>query len=322
MISSAHAVRGIALVVVLTGLALSALAALSVRGSPVTPSSVVQASDITLGVDVVTSGNGASSLGPIDACTRVEVDAAFDIDVFITDVTGLRAWELYLAYDPSLLEITAQDFLMVTGFDASDPVPGTDGSQFLGVGAATQHDGSGVLARVTMHAKAAGSSVVEISHNPAWPRLNAGSDPIGDTNGDGAFDGPLIPARVAIGEDCSGGPIVTQSPGPTGTLPWTPSPTPSPTPTPTPTPVPTPSPTPAPPMRGDANCNGLIDIGDIIDTLAGVVGVPSTAPCPNRGDANCNGILDPDDVLRLLRFVILNTIAPPQSCQQVGDPIP
>lgn len=266
------------------------------------------AAGVTLGVDVDTAGNSGSSLGAIDSCKRVEVNNSFDVDLYITDVTGLRAWEYYLAFDPTKIHVTAQQFMMVAGFDASDPVPDSHSPHFVGVGATSQVSGSGVLARLTFQAGAGGVSNIAIAHNPAWPRLS-GNDPIGDTTGDGYFDGQLIAGSVAVGQDCPGGPIVTNTPGPT-TAP------------PTQVPTPSPSPTPAPAIRGDSDCNGLVQLPDVVATLNGAVEVGNSGDCLARGDANCNFHLDANDALLELRFIAQSPAEVPARCQAVGDPIP
>lgn len=284
---------------------------LALPGSAHTTPATVLASNITLGVDVDTAGNTASALGTIESCKRVEVNNSFDIDLYITDVSGMRGWEYYLGFDPTKIHVISQEFLMVTGFPAPDPVPDSHSPHFLAVGATTQVSGSGVLARLTFQADAGGVSNIAIAHNPLWPRVS-GNDPIGDTTGDGYFDGPLIAGSVAVGQDCSGGPIITDVPGPTVPA--------HPTVTAEPTPVPTP--TPAPPMRGDSDCNGQIQLPDVIATLNGASSVGNSGPCSQRGDANCNGGLDANDALRELRFISQSPIAPPAGCQPVGDPIP
>ena len=279
--------------------------ALAVPGAAETKPATVLAAGVTLGVDVDTAGNSGSSLGNIESCKRVEVNDSFDIDLYIMDVSGLRGWEYYLAFDPAKIHVIAQDFLMVSGFDASDPVPDSHSPHFVAVGGTSPVSGTGVLARLTFQADAAGLSNIAISHNPVWPRVS-GNDPIGDTNGDGYFDGPLIAGSVALGQDCPAGPIVTDTPGPTVT--------------PEPTPVPTP--TPGPPIRGDSDCNGQIQLPDVVATLNGAAHVGSSGNCPDRGDANCSGFLDANDALLELRFISQNPGVVPAGCQPVGDPIP
>jgi hypothetical protein len=282
--------------------------ALVLPGGASSPTTV-SAADITLGVDVTTDGNSASTLGTIDSCKQVAVGASFDVDLYITDVTGLQGWEYYLSFDATKVHVTGQEALMVTGFDASDPVPNTHSPHFVGVGSSMPSSGSGVLARLTFEADAAGVSNIAIAHNPIWPSLNPGSNPIGDTTGDGYFDGQLIPGSVAIGQGCPGGAIVTAAPGPTVTLPATATPVP-------------PTVTPAPPMRGDSTCDGQIFLDDVIATLSGATSVGNSGNCSQRGDANCSGGLDANDALRQLRFISNDPVSPPAGCQPVGDPIP
>src|SRR5216683_2937868 len=88
----------------LLALAIAGVAFATLNGETTIPS--VQAAGITLGVDVTTDGNSASGLGTIDNCKRVEAGSDFDIDVYITDVTGLQAWDAFFAFDGSLLTLT------------------------------------------------------------------------------------------------------------------------------------------------------------------------------------------------------------------------
>ena len=278
--------------------------ALAGPGTADTPATVL-AADITLGVDVGTAGNDASTLGTIESCKRVNVGASFDVDLYITDVTGLMHWEYYFDYDGSLITPISETFMMVTGPSLSDTI--SSSKHFYGVGttnAGSAASGSGVLARLTFHADALGVSLVAISHDPAWPIVE-GTSPIEPTS-NGHFDGPLIPAQIAIGQECPAGPIITPTPGPTVTV----------------APTDAPSPTPAPPMRGDSDCNGQIQLPDVIATLSGASQVGSSGNCSIRGDANCSGGLDANDALRELRFISDDPIAPPDGCQPVGDPIP
>jgi len=118
------------------------------------------------------------------------------------------------------------------------------------------------------------------------------------------------------------------------TLPATPTPSPSPTPTASPTAMPTfagtptqsttPTPiaTPSAPatssprptasdnvVLGDANCDGKLDLKDVLAMLSDLGGVPPGSPCADRADVNCNNRLDADDAVRLLAF-------------QAGAPLP
>jgi hypothetical protein len=274
-------------------LAIAGLSAATLYGDTTTPS--VHAAGITLGVDVTTDGNDASHLGTIDNCKRVEVGNDFDIDVYITDVTGLQAWEAFFAFDGSLLTLTGQQEMMIAGFPASDPVPDSGPhNHFLGYAKAPPSvDGSGVLVRLTFHANAPGVSTASISYNPLGPHLNPGSDPI-------AFDGPIFPASIAIGQDCPGTPVMTDSPQPTAT--------PSSTPTPT-------------PILGDADCNGLIGLPDVLAALAYASNTHPGSACQGRTDTDCDGVVTAKDVLRLLRFLAGDALPQPAGCAQIGSPL-
>ena len=181
----------------------------------------------TVGIDANPTGNTATSLSTIQSCVAVTSGQQFDIDVFITDVSNLRAWFSTISYDPSRIRVQAinvQQFQAADGrsniLNASDPVPDSDGAYDAAAADLSappnQDSGSGVLARITLSAIATGSSPLTL----ASPSLvNSSSQFIGDNNGDGSFEGSILSAQVYVGQACPGG-------------------TPTPTTTPTPTPVP------------------------------------------------------------------------------------
>ncbi len=256
---------------------------------------------VELGGDSVPDGNSATSLGSRDACVSVDAGDTFQFDIVVSDVDDLVAWELYLRFDPAIIEVVDDndgdqheegtvglpgdnecsdtvDNDADTNIDALDPdctygpavdedpvdsidndgdtlidedpvaadtglflgsnpqsrllekwEPISDGEYFLGaadrslIGAS----GSGVLARLTLQAKADGLSQMQIfsydfdrdNEMDKGPRLTAsGGVPIGDVTGDGVFDDPHD-ALIAVGESC---PVTTPIP------PLPPSPTPQP----------------------------------------------------------------------------------------------
>ena len=87
--------------------------------------------------------------------------------------------------------------------NASDPVPNSDGSFYASAidlaAPPWQDSGSGVLARITLNAVAAGSSALVIG--PSY-LTNVSGQPIGDVNGDSVFDGTVFNARVAVDQPC------------------------------------------------------------------------------------------------------------------------
>jgi len=190
---------------------------------------------VELGADTVPDGNTATSLGTRDACVSVGAGDTFEFDIIVSDIDDLIAWELYLRFDPSIIEVVDADTAM---FLADNPLsrlitksePASDGQHFLGAAdrSLLGASGSGVLARLTLHAKTDGLSPIDIpsidfdddGDMDKGPRLTAsGGIPIGDMTGDRVFDGPTYHALIAVGESC---PIATPIPSPP------PSPTPQP----------------------------------------------------------------------------------------------
>jgi hypothetical protein len=108
----------------------------------------------------------------------------------------------------------------------------------------------------------------------------------------------------------------------------TPSPTPSPTPhasaTPTATPVSsvTPTPTSSAHLRGDANCDDVVDASDVIAALSEVEDVDPGAPCSDLANADCDGELDADDALSILLYVAGTPREQPQGCGPIGEASP
>jgi hypothetical protein len=184
------------------------------------------ATPTTIGIDAIVEGNSADALGPIDDCAEISVGDSHEIDVYVTDVTDLLAWEADLVFNPDILEVTAVDTtiflatspgsdaqdvsqtgsadegrLQLAGFDAADPL--------------APDSGSGQLARLTFKAKAAGVSALELplpdldgDGNPdKGPLLqDADANPIGDTNGDTFFDGQVSAAKLAVDASCQDAP--------------------------------------------------------------------------------------------------------------------
>lgn len=138
-----------------------------------------------LAVDADPTGNGWTSLGPIDPCVRTEVHKEVDVDVVVDAIPPERpiiAFQFTVNYDPAILEVTAYDqkyLLAAVGsfqaFEAfNDPLPDSDGKLDLGIvdlasnspEGANMESGPGVLARITLRAKAAGNSAVSVAFNP------------------------------------------------------------------------------------------------------------------------------------------------------------
>lgn len=173
---------------------------------------------VTLGVDVNTAGNTATSLGSIDTSRTVACGDTFEVDIYINDVTNLWVWTLSLAYNSDVLFVTNREVHM---FLESSPGSAVDdisyGDRALGGGydlgarddaePAAPDSGSGVLVRLTLLARGEGSSSLSLeedslfeyrpkgvigtitvdSKSGAQITVSGGTCP-GDTDGDGAPD--------------------------------------------------------------------------------------------------------------------------------------
>ena len=173
----------------------------------------------SIGVDADPTGNTATLLGERDTCIAVQEGDSFQVDVIVEDVEDLIAWEVYLSFDPSLIQVTDRDvhhFLDAvpnsSPFDLSESVPDDDGR--YRVGAASIADppvggsGSGVLARLSV--KAMGPGVATLSVAPIQTDVGKVAATLTAADGtqiggsDGFFNGPMFDAEVAIGEPCPG----------------------------------------------------------------------------------------------------------------------
>ncbi|MEO8458109.1 MAG: hypothetical protein ABI559_09880 [Chloroflexota bacterium] len=96
-----------------------------------------------------------------------------------------------------------------------------------------------------------------------------------------------------------------------------PTPTPSPTQTPQVTPTPTGSPAPAG-LRGDANCSGTVDIGDVTADLSEAAAVAPGADCPGNGNVDCDADIDGFDVLAILDYLAELPLPHGTECAPVG----
>jgi hypothetical protein len=140
-------------------------------------------------------------------------------------VEQLLAWEVYIKYDSTILEVVSRDVQMFLAanpgssvFDASGAVP--DSSGLYRAAAADTSDpptpdsGSGVLCRLGLKAKAPGTSAVDLAildiDDDTAPDIgpllrNLDGEVLGDTNGDSIFDGPIENAQVVVDAPCPGG---------------------------------------------------------------------------------------------------------------------
>ena len=177
-----------------------------------------------LAIDANVQGNTATSIGTIDGCARVEPGAQIEVDYVVDAIPEDRpimAMDVELRYDPGLLEIVGvrHDLMLASvgdyqPFDAGDSLPNADDSFHLvvldtasqtGVPEANQPEanverGKGVLARITLQAKAPGLSAVSIGYEPQ------GSYPLTlDSHNETIIVDKIGGASIAIGQDCPSG---------------------------------------------------------------------------------------------------------------------
>src|SRR3990172_1808924 len=181
--------------------------------------SPAQAAGLSLGVDVnptATPANTKTSLGTLETCRDVGVGASFTLDIYVTDVTpNLIAFDTVLDFDAAILSVTSvdvQQFLSALAnsdvSDFSDPVTtglhrasAADTNQ----GSAAAESGSGVLARITLQAIAAGTSRANIVRLPEYssPVLtDNNANKLGDTSvpPDGVYDGTIVNGTIAVAQ--------------------------------------------------------------------------------------------------------------------------
>ncbi len=179
--------------------------------------------ETSVAVDAVPDDNEATVLGTIETCASGEVGDTFVVDLVINNVEDLLALEISVGSDPAIVDVVDRDveFFLNSSegsqvVDTSEQTP--DDTGLYTTGAVDTADplapdsGSGVLVRLTLEAREAGST--DISLDPIDANndgkadrgvflRNVDGDIIGDTNEDTFFDGPIAGAEILIGEDCA-----------------------------------------------------------------------------------------------------------------------
>ena len=161
------------------------------------------------------TANTAISLGSRETCVSVPNGGTFSIDFTITDVVDLWAWQSMFTYTSSLVTITSVDIVPTVPPSSwfqnaqagsnvqsySDPYPG---SYFVAAYDASidvneaGDAGTGVLARVNLLA-APTPTTGSTTFAPTLVRLDdPRGDAIGDTTGDGFYDGLLYDALIGV----------------------------------------------------------------------------------------------------------------------------
>jgi hypothetical protein len=310
-------------------------------------------------IDMDITGNTATSIGSIQSCATMGVEATLTIDVIVDAVDPadpIQGFQFYLLYDKTRLKVTGLNNLMLlhaggetVPIDLSDPAtpttPDTDGSLLVGFAdfGSIGEIGAGVLSRITLQSRAQSPpsplilSNVLLSSADEAPPSPATPPPVYEMTINNIQN-----ANVAVGTDCGGatppGPTPSPTPAPTPTatptptIPGqTPTRTPTATPTPggqTPTPTRTATPTPLPPgvlVQGNVDCDGDIDSVDGLKEQRAVAALSVTQEpgCPKIGSevASLFGDVDCDnDVDSVDALKILRYVADLSVSQEPGCP--
>jgi hypothetical protein len=179
------------------------------------PASAVVTTSVGIDADPgATPANTATTLGSIEPCRSVNNGDVFTVDFFINFVPspGIDGFQGDLNYDATRLKVTANDVNLMLGTNAGSSVTDftpdslsdtfTPAAVDFGVVSGHSETGSGVLARVTFQAIANGVATLTLTNVVLIDPYGA---PIGDTDGDGVFDGAISNAVIAIGDaDCDG----------------------------------------------------------------------------------------------------------------------
>lgn len=202
-------------------LAIGLLAAIAVQS----PTASAQ-SQVEVGFDVVSDGNGGTSISSVQNCTSVSQGDQFDVDIYVRNVEDLSSWETTVRFPSDKLQFIEADVKLFLQSQPGSKVlilanEISPGRHFLGatdMSFATE-SGAGVLGRMTLKATAPGLAQIDVQKEDVdgdgefdfgtWLTASGGGHP-GDTTGDGVYDGPAAPAFIAIDRSCSGVP----TPGP------------------------------------------------------------------------------------------------------------
>lgn len=191
---------------------------------------VALVSALVLVSSVAAQGTATVRVDP--ATVTVAPGQAFTLSIKVDNVTNLSAFEIHLAFDPAILQVTqaANGGLVSADFVAQNTADNNGGTLDYAVAQINKPavNGSGTLVTINFTAKAAGTSQIAFRATPAAPTGVILADPNGM-----AIAVTLQPGTVTV----SGPTQPTNTPTPTVT-PGGPTATPTPTRTPGPTPTP------------------------------------------------------------------------------------
>jgi hypothetical protein len=279
----------------------------------------------TLAVDADTTGNTATSIGPIDGCNTIaQIGGTLDVDVVVdsipamsnpgvpTDGQGLSAFSYDFTFDPNVVSVTASSasfLLSVAGAatppanlgesppdDLSDDTPGDYQPGWADL--STDYDsGAGVLERITLTAVGTGTTDLSIKDDPGA----IGNPAIADSNSNQYTINHKLDATIVVGGTC---------------------------------PEPTPTPAGTERLWGDIDCGGSVALGDAIGIARHLVSlnVNQQAGCPDLdnqhsidgtlrfwADIDCNGSAALGDAIGIARHLVSLPVNHPFECPDPED---
>jgi hypothetical protein len=168
------------------------------------------------------TAEAAAAALTVDGCIEVDLGDTVEVEIRVSGVSELLAWDVYYAYDRQVVEVTGRDVRLFLEsqqnsnvFDLSDPLPNSTGLYRLGAadtgGSGAAETGGGILAVLSLEPKRKGISWSALYRSDAdgngtidiGPTLTAlGGHHISDLDGDGIFDGSLPGGQIAVGTRC------------------------------------------------------------------------------------------------------------------------
>jgi len=165
-----------------------------------------------VGLDLDTAGNTATSLGPIDGCTRVHAGDQFDVDVYVKDVPPIDGVQATVHYDPQLLRPVSSDVKLFLNVKAGSSVselqkPAQEPGAYLiagfDLGQDSAESGSGAAIRIAFEALGAGTSDLRATDVVVIDASGAAVQP---ADAQKNFTGTVTGGVVAVDALCGAGP--------------------------------------------------------------------------------------------------------------------
>lgn len=206
--------------------------AVALPGTATTEVAQGQGVTTSVAVDTDSEGNSPRTVGGVEECVSVDVGQPVVVDIVVPEPgvpadRGVAAYQFDLLYDPNVVWVQADDGDMLLAqapgsnlIPIADPKPDTNGvyvSWVLDFGpsgiepAGSSETGAGVLARLTLMPRNAGTSYLTLSNVLVI-----------DDEGERIDLGPVQRGAVNVGQPCPGEDVAAPEPedeSPSGALP-------------------------------------------------------------------------------------------------------